>query len=112
MGSEFFTNKMIIKGSARDAYNQACDEMREINGHQEGYSGDIQTTYGFAMVKYPGRILGNVKFIDWMHEIADDTKRECFCVEITGAALKREKPAYLRGNRGIKGYLFFGWGAS
>ena len=47
MGACNFDNLVVIKGTARDAYREANEEMNDYNGHQEGYSGDIQTTSGF-----------------------------------------------------------------
>ena len=45
MGRESFYNKMEA-ASMSEAYRNACDEARDENGHQEGYSGDINATSG------------------------------------------------------------------
>jgi len=36
-----------------DAYRRACDEANAYSGHQEGYSGDIQTSNGFTEFVLP-----------------------------------------------------------
>ena len=49
MGAHDFTTS--AKGrTAEIAYRRANDDARAYNGHQEGYSGDIQTTSGFRLL--------------------------------------------------------------
>jgi hypothetical protein len=68
--TDFYTT---AKGkTAEIAYRRANDEARSYSGHQEGYSGDIQTTSGFRLMpttlfkglraKTRGRILELVAF--------------------------------------------------
>jgi len=67
-----------------DAYRNACDEARDINGHQEGYSGDIQTSSGYREYALPKginaqRMLGWVSLINeavWADEDAHSDERE------------------------------------
>ena len=113
MGATTFSNLEIVKGNASDAYNQACDEMNDYNGHQEGYSGDIQTTDGFYMARNAPRY-GTKAFNNWEDKELDkiDKWGSCCCVEITGANLKRLKERRgLKGKKGYRAFYFFGWGA-
>ena len=100
MGACDFSNLEVVKGNSSDAYNSACEEMRDYNGHQEGYSGDIQTVDGFYEVKDAPRY-GTKAFDKWENKQYDSIgKRECLCVEITGATLKS-----LKERKGLKGSL-------
>jgi hypothetical protein len=44
MGGNYFTNQLSGK-SMQDAYNKARENAEEEYGHQEGYSGEINSTY-------------------------------------------------------------------
>jgi len=52
MGAVDFQTKASGK-SAREAYKNAVEEANAYSGHQDGYSGDIQTTEGFRHVPSP-----------------------------------------------------------
>ena len=99
----------MTKGTARDAYNEAVEEMNDYNGHQEGYSGDIQTTHGFNM-RSPDAKYGTKAFDEWenvSYELMH--KGDCFCVEITSpSTLKKLKGNRWKGKKGVKAYYFFG----
>jgi hypothetical protein len=117
MGAQTFSNLEVVKGDARDAYRQACQEANDYNGHQEGYSGDIQTTDGFRILKDNPRF-GTKAFNKWEDDILMNDKygiskwESCGCVEITGANLKRLKERRgLKGRKGYRAFYFFGWGA-
>ena len=112
MGACDFSNLEVVKGDASDAYNEACEEMNAYNGHQEGYSGDIQTTHGFYMAKGNPRY-GTKAFNKWEEKQLNELdKRECLCVEITGANLKRLKERRgLKGRKGYRAFYFFGMAA-
>tara|TARA_Y100000310_G_scaffold338547_2_gene428494 strand:+ start:696 stop:983 length:288 start_codon:yes stop_codon:yes gene_type:complete len=81
--------------NANTAYLGACDEANAYNGHQEGYSGDIQTTQGFRMMD------NAVKRGENLYDAADrltdnfDKWGPCGCLTME------------KGKR----YLFFGWAA-
>jgi hypothetical protein len=98
MGACSFSNQILIKGNANDAYRRVNEEMNAENGHQQGYSGDIQTTDGFSMARNAPRY-GTKAFDKWEDKQDEEMcKRDCLCVEITGASLKR-----LKERRGLKG---------
>ena len=108
MGACSFDNRVIIKGNANDAYYDAIHEMNAYNGHQDGYSGDIQTSEGFSMATNHPRF-GTKAFYKWEENQLDDMgKGECKCVELKGAVLKRAKGLSYKGRRGIRGFYFFG----
>lgn len=114
MGACDFSNLVVTKGNARDAYIEANEEMRDYNGHQEGYSGDIQTTEGFYDMTHEAPKFNTKAFNKWEEEKLDKLdKRECLCVEIKSpATLKKIKERRgLKGKKGIKAYYFFGWAA-
>lgn len=112
MGACQFSNLMIVKGDANTAYQEACEEMNDYNGHQDGYSGDIQTTMGFGMAKDAPRY-GTKAFDKWENKMYDKLdKRDCLCVEITGAPFNRIKQRRgLKGKKGYRAFYFFGWAA-
>ena len=112
MGACDFSNLEIVKGDASDAYGEACEEMNDDNGHQEGYSGDIQTTDGFSMARNHPRY-GTKAFDKWEEKQMDNIdKRDCVCVEIVGAPFKRLKERRgLKGKKGYRAFYFFGWAA-
>ena len=85
MGACTFSNRIVIKGTMRDAYNQAVEESNTYNGHQFGYSGDIQTSYGFIEPNTHPKY--NTKaFWDWSDKRIDNmSKGDCIGIEIKGA---------------------------
>ena len=112
MGGCDFSNLVVIKGNASKAYSEACEEMNDYNGHQDGYSGDIQTTSGFSMRSDNPRY-GTKAFNKWEEKRLEKIyKRDCECVEIKGAVLKRlkERNGY-KGRKGIRAFYFYGVGA-
>jgi len=87
-----------------EAYKNACDEGRDENGHQDGYSGDIQTTRGFAMVTVPaGVALDRAKLDSVIDEILHNNRNR-YGIEKWGKAGCIAM--------GADEYLFFGWAAS
>lgn len=77
---------------AKAAYNNALEEALAENGHQDGYSGDIQTTEGFSMVEVPeGRSVEEM-----VEETIDDYSKwgPCGCIQLEDGK-----------------YVFFGWAA-
>ena len=117
MGATTFSDLVVIKGNDRDAYRDACEEANAYNGHQEGYSGDIQTTSGFRVLTNHPRF-GTKAFRDWEDDILENDKYgiekwgAAGCVEIKGAKLKQLKESRgLKGKKGYRAFYFFGWGA-
>lgn len=114
MGACEFWTTQLVKGNSNDAYDQAYEEARDYNGHQEGYSGDIQTCHDWYTPSprtYPR--YGTKAFEKWEQEQFEKlNKRECICVEITGVHLKRLKERRgLKGKKGYRAFYFFGLGA-
>ena len=109
MGQVAFENEIVIKGDARAAYRQACEEMSDENGHRDGYSGDIQTSHGFD-IKSDHPRYGTAAFDKWQQKHHDKMdKGDCICIEIKGAMLKRAKGnGYWKGKKGVRGFFFFG----
>jgi hypothetical protein len=108
MGATNFSNQVIIKGNARDAFRQAREDANDENGHQDGYSGDIQCANGYRMKSQHPRY-GTAAFDKWEYKLQENMdKGDCICVEILGAPLKRIKGTRWKGRRGIKGFYFFG----
>jgi hypothetical protein len=66
---------------------------------------------GFSFVKDAPRF-GTKSFENWMIKKSDTiSKRDCLCIEITGAELKRRKERRgLKGKKGYRAFYFFGWG--
>ena len=112
MGACTFSNLVVVKGNASEAYRDICEEMNDYNGHQEGYSGDIQTTHGFRMRSDNPRY-GTKAFDQWEDKRLDIlVKRDCECVEITGAVATRIKNRRgYKGRKGIRVFYFYGWAA-
>lgn len=117
MGACNFSDLKLIKGNARDAYNELCEDARYENGHQQGYSGDIQTTSGFRDLTSLAPRYGTKAFNKWEDDcLSDDRYVEkrgnAGCIEIKGAALKRLKERRgLKGRKGYRAFYFFGWAA-
>lgn len=118
MGAVTFSDRIFVKGDDNDAYRKACDEANAYNGHQEGYSGDIQTTYGFINLTSKAPRFGTKAFNKWRDDVIENdkfgvTKRgNAACVEITGKKFKEMKESRgLKGKKGFRAFYFFGWGA-
>lgn len=110
MGAQSVYETVCIHGKMSDAYRQAKDEAREEYGHQQGYSGTIQdvefpTEYKSKLARFNSR-----KFFEQIENILEDTpKRDCWYIQLSGAAAKRVKEAHGYKNRkGINVYYFFG----
>lgn len=108
MGACEFSDIVVIKGTVREAYNDAVEEANAYNGHQDGYSGDIQTTHGFRTLHNHPRY-GTKAFWDWGNKKIDNmSKGDCIAVEIKGAELKKLKGRRWKGKRGVRAFYFFG----
>jgi len=102
MGAHNFYDEATGK-NAKEAYQNARSEARDRNGHQDGYSGDIQTTSGFKMVT----LKEGQTFEELEDQVLNDGRNfpkwgNCACLE------KGDAP----GGNGNKLYAFFGWAAS
>lgn len=114
MGATTFYNTILVKGDARTAYRELREEMRDENGHQQGYSGDIQTCSGFKLYTDAPRY-GTKAFDKWEDKMVMnklDKWGDAACVEIKGTIFKRMKERRgLKGRKGYRAFYFFGWGA-
>lgn len=112
MGAEAFSIILVVKGDVKLAYREAVTEANDYNGHQDGYSGDIQTVDGYKQARgYPR--YGSKAFQDWLDKkLCEMDKRDCEFVEITGSRLvKIKESSGLKGKKGYRAFLFFGLGA-
>jgi hypothetical protein len=113
MGATEFTVTQVVKGDANLAYREAYSEARDYNGHQEGYSGDIQTVEGYREEYAWHPQVGSKAFTKWLDDkISDMDKRDCRFIELTGIALKRAKERQgLKGRKGYRAFMFYGMAA-
>lgn len=83
MGAQQFT--VISRGmSAKEAYDRAVEAAEAEYGHQEGYSGAINSTPGFsdATVKYNNSKLPRYNFIeDRLSKLTKFQGAECICIK-------------------------------
>jgi hypothetical protein len=117
MGAVDFSVVSVVPGDDRDAFIKAREEAREYNGHQDGYSGDIQTVSGYRMF-FDAPRFGTKAFRDWEDDILMNEKfgiekrGAAGCVEIKGVKLKEIKKRHgMKGKRGVRAFYFFGWAA-
>ncbi|OVE77553.1 hypothetical protein BVX99_02385 [bacterium F16] len=91
MGSCTF-HTVAYGNTPQEAYQQAIEDANNQNGHQDGYSGDIQTTEWFEMVE-PDK---GQNVSDKVEETIDNYHKwgPCGCI-----MLEKGK------------YLFYGWAA-
>ena len=110
MGACTFSDLIVVKGDHREAYREAREEANDYNGHQEGYSGDIQTTNGYSITSSNPRF-GTKSFNKWEDKKLDSMdKGDCLCIEIEGSVATRIKQSRgYKGKKGIKVFYFFGW---
>lgn len=91
-----------------DAFYAAIKEAEYDSGH-DPYNGTISTCDDFD-IRSDNPRYGTAAFNKWEEKVLSDLcKRECVCVEITGAVLKRlkERRGY-KGKKGIRAFYFFG----
>jgi hypothetical protein len=111
MGAQNFETTAFGK-TIEEAYIHACNEASFENGHQEGYSGDIQTTRGFIVINTNGRKVYNV-----INDILDDEDSKiqkwgpCGAIVLKGKEAKEYRENHHRvGKKGVV-VTFFGWAA-
>jgi len=112
MGACDFSRLQLGKfKTAREAYREAVEDAEYEDGH-DSYNGTISTTDGFY-TRTDNPRYGTAAFDKWEEKILDKTdKRDCHCIEITGAVLKRMKDkSRYKGKKGVKAFYFFGWAA-
>lgn len=113
MGACDFSTMQIGKfKTAREAYSQAVEDAEYEDGHSS-YNGTISTTHGFY-TRTDNPRYGTAAFDKWENKMIDQIdKRDCYCIEITGAVLKRMKDrSRFKGKKGVKAFYFFGQAAS
>ena len=82
MGSQSF-NVTSRGASAKEAYDRAVADANDYYGHQEGYSGAINTTPGFRDVtkEYKSSSLAKYSFIEKrMESLSKHQGAECICI--------------------------------
>jgi uridine phosphorylase len=112
MGACDFSTMQLGKfKTARIAYSNAVKEAEYDEGH-DPYNGTISTCDGFY-TRTDNPRYGTAAFDKWESKMLDQIdKRDCYCIEITGAVLKRMKERRgLKGKKGIRAYYFFGMAA-
>jgi|TARA_R110000744_G_C19203801_1_gene545269 hypothetical protein len=104
--------KIGVYNNANEAYREAQEEADEEYGHQQGYSGEINSTDSITRSCGHPRYGSNI-FYRWLATVmADMNKGDLIYIELTKSQLKRYQSSYLKGKRGVKGYIFFGWARS
>lgn len=72
--------------TADEAFKAVQAEAEVINGHQDGYSGDINSVHGFDMKPLGQKSFTKLAINKWIDRYfeGDDyvTKRECVCLEL------------------------------
>lgn len=107
MGACEFSNYYIGKGTPAEAFNQLSQEAEAEYGHQEGYSGQINSTELTRTIELPPR----KKVTDMVQEIQESAdKGDCICLELKRTALVNMKKRHpeVKGKRGIRAYIFAG----
>ena len=101
--------KIGVYRNANEAYRQACDEADEEYGHQQGYSGAINSTHGIRRAQgYPR--YGTKVFYSWYEKVLDEMETgDLIYIELTKGQLKKFNAPHLKGKRNVKGYVFLGW---
>lgn len=83
MGSSWFTTRSSGK-SVRDAYDRAVELAEEEYGHQEGYSGEINSSAGYRDVTKEFKASGKslAKFMDdQMDKLTKHQGAQAICIE-------------------------------
>lgn len=83
MGSQSFTSYSRGK-DAKDAYTRACEDAEREYGHQEGYSGAINSTAGFGDItkEFKASKKSLNQFIDeQMDKLTKFDGARCICLE-------------------------------
>jgi len=112
MGACDFSRLQLGKfKTAREAYREAVEDAEYEDGH-DSYNGTISTTDGFY-TRTDNPRYGTAAFDKWEEKkLSSLDKRDCVCVEITGAVLKRMKERRgMKGKKGIRAFYFFGMAA-
>ena len=104
--------KVGIYKNANEAYREAQAEADDEYGHQQGYSGEINSTDSITRSHSHPRY-GLKIFYRWLGAVMEDmNKGDLIYIELTKSQLKKYQSAYLKGKRGVRGYVFFGWARS
>jgi hypothetical protein len=112
MGATNFETTAFGK-TVEEAYIHACDEASFEHGHQDGYSGDIQTTRGFILITpKPRRQTWQVveEYLDLMDGPVQKWG-QCGAIILKGKEAKEYRETHhLVGSKGVV-VTFFGWAA-
>lgn len=93
MGSSWFYGKQRGK-NAEEAYNEAVEWAEESYGHQQGYSGQINSTPGFRDVTEKWKASGKTldKYIsERQNELSKHDGAECICISAPKANTNKIK---------------------
>ena len=110
MGATNFGTVSVGKfENARQAFRDAQREYEEYYG-SDPYSGTIKEVDTFRVFNNAPKY-GTKAFYKFQEEWLDRSDTQvCGCIEITGKKLKELKEQNgLKGKKGIKAFLFFGW---
>ncbi|RLD64338.1 MAG: hypothetical protein DRJ01_01070 [Bacteroidetes bacterium] len=113
MGSSDFTQVKIGQfKNAQEAFNQAVEVAKHMNGHG-GYTGTIAEKTEFQMVPVP-KGQDPEDFVEACMNFSegkfwDDKWGPAGCVEVTGKYLKEERGDKYKGVRNFHVYWFFGY---
>jgi hypothetical protein len=111
MGAQDFTQTICIRGDVHKAIAKARDEARDENGHQQGYSGDIQTCDDVTILHCEFPQFETKKFIEWRDDRLDNmSKWHAEIIEVvSNSAVKRVKNNHgYKGKRNVR--VFHIWG--
>lgn len=111
MGAIEFNQTVIGKfKTGSEAIREARIEANAYNGHQDGYSGDIQTCDSVEFIGDAPRYRTKA-FYRWEEKKLEDmAKGEAIMVEVKGLELKRLKGRRWHGKKGVRAFYIFGWG--
>jgi hypothetical protein len=108
MGASTFEN-IGFGSDVKDAFYNAKEEARSRNGHQEGYSGDVQTKSEFVLLDV-GRKNQRTVINEYIDSTSSDDPAGAIVLKGEAAKLAKERLGF-KNKRG-KVVLFVGWGRS
>ena len=69
MGASHFERQGFGK-TIKEAYNQTCEELDDEIGHQDGYSGNLNSTRGYREIFAPEGVKP-MKYVQWIETAAE-----------------------------------------
>jgi hypothetical protein len=111
MGASTFTDMSFGK-TVEEAFQNAKDDARQYRGHQEGYSGDIQTKHSFRIIEIGRKDRKTV--VNELLESGEISEKDGPAGAIILKGEDAKKFRECTGKVGKKGVvvLFFGWARS